>query len=248
MRSNSLLNTEEAARFLRVSAASIRRWSDAGLLPAQRVGRRRARRFAQADLIQFLDQTPGDTPRVRNEPAAVNVGGTSIPLRTHLAPIYSTDLGGLRLTVPFLADGLRAGQPCFLEATGAVLERYALALTEQQKIGFAAACQTGQLTVIPGPGSSPAAAIDNWEELFSKALAGGPTILRVVGEMACVRPMFSSDADMLAYEEAFDLMARRYPAVTVCQYDAREFSGEVILRALKAHPDMLELHIGGFLN
>ena len=38
---DSLLNTEEAARFLRVSEASIRRWSDAGLLPARRVGRRR---------------------------------------------------------------------------------------------------------------------------------------------------------------------------------------------------------------
>jgi transcriptional repressor of dcmA and dcmR len=154
----------------------------------------------------------------------------------------------LRLTVPFLADGLRAGQPCFLEATGDVLERYAHALTEQHNIGFEVARQTGQLAVMPGPGPSPAAAIANWEELFGKALAAGPTILRVVGEMACVRPMFASDADMLAYEEAFDLMARRYPAVTLCQYDAREFSGEVILRALKAHPDMLDLHIGGFLN
>ena len=40
---DSLLNTKEAARFLRVSEASIRRWSDAGLLPARRVGRRRER-------------------------------------------------------------------------------------------------------------------------------------------------------------------------------------------------------------
>src|SRR2546426_7368523 len=52
--SGKLLNTEEAARFLRVSEASIRRWSDAGLLPAVRVGGRRERRVREAHPIQYL--------------------------------------------------------------------------------------------------------------------------------------------------------------------------------------------------
>src|SRR5437868_4286586 len=37
-----LLTTRDAATFLKVSEASIRRWTDSGLLPAHRVGRRRA--------------------------------------------------------------------------------------------------------------------------------------------------------------------------------------------------------------
>jgi len=134
MESTSLLNTKEAARFLRVSEASIRRWSDSGLLPAQRVGRRRERRFAQPDLVAFLGKPSGDSQPAATETSSVNVGGASVPLRTHLAPIYSTDLGGLRLSVPFLADGLRAGQPCFLAATGPVLDRYNRALTDQASI------------------------------------------------------------------------------------------------------------------
>ena len=93
-----------------------------------------------------------------------------------------------------------------------------------------------------------AEALANWERLFGKALAGGPTILRIVGEMACERMMFSSDAEMLAYEEAYEVMIQRYPAVTLCQYDAREFNGEVILRVLKSHPDMFQQHLGGLLN
>src|SRR5258708_33455421 len=105
MVSNSLLNTEEAARFLRVSQASIRRWSDAGLLPARRVGRRRERRFATADLVQFLGQRSGD-PLPSRQAVTVIVGGAPVPLRTHVAPIYSTDLRGLKLAVPFLAAGL----------------------------------------------------------------------------------------------------------------------------------------------
>jgi excisionase family DNA binding protein len=244
--SNSLLNTEEAARFLRVSQASIRRWSDAGLLPARRVGRRRERRFAQADLVQFLGQRTGD-PQVPKQALTVSVGGAPISLRTHLAPIFSTDLGGLRLTVPFLADGLRSGQPCFLAATGVVLERYFRALG-QEAIDVDEAQRSGRLTIVGWPGATVAEAIGNWELLFGKALAAGPAILRIVGEMACERSMFSSDAEMLAYEEAYEVMIRRYPAVTLCQYDAREFNGEVILRVLKAHPDMFQQHLGGLLN
>src|SRR4030088_3223237 len=103
-----LMNTAEAARFLRVSQASIRRWSDAGLLPGRRVGRRRERRFAESDLLQFLDRA--------EEPSG------------HLATFYSSDAGRMRLTVPFLMDGLRSGQPCFLAASEEILELYTRAL------------------------------------------------------------------------------------------------------------------------
>ena len=247
MVSTSLLNTEEAARFLRVSQASIRRWSDAGLLPARRVGRRRERRFAHADLVQFLGQRTGD-PQLPKQALTVNVGGAPISVRTHLAPIFSTDLGGLRLSVPFLAEGLAVGQPCFLAATGDVLERYIKALSQEPALDLHAAARDGRWTVVGWPGGTVAEALANWERLFGKALAGGPTILRIVGEMACERTMFSSDAEMLAYEEAYEVMIQRYPAVTLCQYDAREFSGEVILRVLKAHPDMFQQHLGGLLN
>lgn len=247
--SDNLLNTDEAARFLRVSEASIRRWSDAGMLPARRVGRRRERRFVQADLVQFLGLPTGRVgPPAGAVASTVAVGGASIPIRSHLAPIYSTDLGGLRLAVPFLADGLRAGHPCFLAATGAVLERYARDLTEEHAVDFAAAVKSGRLTLVAWPGATATEAIANWERLFSKALAGGPTVLRVVGELACERSMFASDAEMFAYEEAYELMSRRFPAVTLCQYDAREFDGEIILRVLKTHPDLFEQHLGVFLN
>jgi transcriptional repressor of dcmA and dcmR len=245
--SSSLLNTREAARFLRVSEASIRRWSDFGLLPSHRVGPRRERRFAPADLRQFLGKPTGQAQPAASDVSSVSIGGASVPLRTHVAPIYSSDAGGLRLSVPFLADGLRAGQPCVLEATGVVLDRYAKALTEQG-IDFAAAVDNGQLAVLAGPGANADDAVANWERVFAKALASGPTVLRLVGEMACIRPMFGSDAAMLHYEEAFEVMSKRFPLITLCQYDAREFNGETMLRVLKAHPDMYELHLGGFLN
>jgi excisionase family DNA binding protein len=248
MPSSILLNTKEAARFLRVSEASIRRWSDAGLLPASRVGRRRERRFAQGDLVLFLGQPERRAKAAVAEPSPVIVGGAPVPPRTHIAPIYSTDLGGLRLSVPFLADGLRAGQPCFLVAHGDDLNRYAGALKHDEGIDFDGAVRRGELGVLDGPGANVSEAIANWERLFGNALADGPAVIRVAGEMTSERRKFVSEAEMMAYEEAFDVMARRFPVITLCQYDAREFDGAMILRVLKCHPDMLELDLGRFLN
>lgn len=243
--SDSLLNTREAAQLLRVSEASIRRWSDSGLLPARRVGRRRERRFERSELERFLGEASGQRSTV---PASVlGLGGVSIPLRGHYAPIYSTDGGGLRLTVPFLADGLRAGQHCFLAASGEVLGRYARALADEG-IDFEEVTQDGRLVILNWPGSNAAEVIARWEHLFAKALAGRPSMLRVAGDMSSERHMFPSEAEMMAYEEAYDRMARRFPLVTLCAYDAREFSGETILRMLKAHPDMFQGNLGFFLT
>jgi excisionase family DNA binding protein len=229
-----MLNTAEAAQFLRVSQASIRRWTDAGLLGAHRVGPRRERRFEQSDLLAFMDHQGS-----RGAGTAVSVGGVCLPAPAHLATFYSSTVGGLRLTVPFLAEGLRLGQPCYLVAADEVLERYTGALTKEDVRG---------LNVVRFGAGSVAAALAQWEGNFASALAKGPALIRVVGEMTSERTMFSSEEEMLRYEEAFDLMSRRYPVAVMCQYDVREFSGIAMLRALKAHPDLFELRMGTFLN
>lgn len=244
--SDVLLNTKEAARLLRVSEASIRRWSDSGLLSARRVGGRRERRFERSVLERFLGQATAE--RQPAHATSLRIGGASFPIGGHFAPIYSTDAGALRLTLPFLADGLRAGQTCFLAASGPVLDRYAEALAHEPGVDFDGARQAGRLVVLEWQGATATDVIANWEQLFANALAARPTVLRVAGDMACERPMFPSEAEMMAYEEAYDRMARRFPLVTLCAYDAREFGGETILRMLKAHPDMFQQHLGLFLS
>ena len=242
--SNALLNTKEAAQLLRVSEASIRRWSDSGLLASRRVGGRRERRFERSEVERFLGQATGEG--LASPLATLTLGGESIPLRGHFAPIYSTDDGALRLTLPFLADGLRAGQACFLAASGDVLARYAKAFADDG-IEFEEATQSGQLVILNWPGANAAEVIARWEQLFAKAVSRRPSTLRAVGDMACERHMFPSEAEMMAYEEAYDRMARRFPLITLCAYDARVFSGATILRMLKAHPDMFQQHLGMFL-
>jgi hypothetical protein len=110
------------------------------------------------------------------------------------------------------------------------------------------AAQLGQYVTAAGPGLNTRGALDFWEQYFWPLLSTQRTPIRVVGEMSSERKLFSSDAEMMSYEVAFNVLAKRFPTVTLCQYDVREFDGDTIFQALRAHPDLYGLHLGSFLN
>ena len=56
---SDLLNIKEAAALLKVSEASLRRWTNAGRLACLRLGAKRERRFRRADLMAFLEEREG---------------------------------------------------------------------------------------------------------------------------------------------------------------------------------------------
>jgi excisionase family DNA binding protein len=243
------LSTREVADVLRVSEASVRRWSDDGTLPVRRVGKRRERRFKRGDVEKFGEAArPARQPAPQTSPA-VALGGEQVGVGTHLAAVYSSEAGRLRLTVPFLTDGLKLGQPCFLMAAGEVLGAYLEAFEHSLGVeGLDAARANGNLRIAPAPGATVRAAIDYWEDGLWSAVQAGARVVRVVGEMASEREVFVSEAEMLAYEAGLGQTIRRFPCVVVCQYDARVFSGEALLTALRAHPDLYRLPLGRFLN
>ena len=165
------------------------------------------------------------------------LGGAPVPLHAHYPTFYSTDEGRMRMSLPFLRDGLRLGQPCFLAATGAVAERYRAALPAG-----------AGLTVVDGPGQSVEDALAFWERAMWQAIENGASVIRAVGEMTCERELFSSEAEMMRYELAYNRIARRFPVVSLCQYDVREFRGDIVFEAFKAHPDVYDQQVGVFLS
>src|SRR2546429_3622594 len=112
--SDKLLTTREASTFLRVSEASVRRWADAGILTGSRVGRRGARRFREADLLQFMQ--PGNRRPTPGAAAAraVVIQGMAVALGSHLGSFYSSDAGPPRVPVPFLRGGVLASPGCVM--------------------------------------------------------------------------------------------------------------------------------------
>jgi excisionase family DNA binding protein len=239
--------TNSAAAYLGVSEASVRRWADSGVLPVQRVGRRRARRFAEEDLRRLkASGWMAGHPTTGGANSRATARTSQLGAHDHVATFYDSDAGRLRLTLPFLRDGLLAGQRCFLVASKVVADEYVHALSRQRNLDIPTAIETGALSIRSGVGSTSREATAAWERLWWEALGLGASAIRVVGEMATYEG-FTDGSKMLEYEIAYDCLAKRLPVMTICQYDVRRFSGETIIGVLKAHPDLFSKRIADFL-
>ena len=102
---SELLDIAQAAALLRVSEASLRRWTNSGRLPCRRIGGRRERRFRRADLMAFLERD------------ASNTGAH------HVCAFYASDQARTRQAASFIGNGLDAGSVCILAAERRVRER-----------------------------------------------------------------------------------------------------------------------------
>jgi len=235
-----LLDIEEAAKFLNVSETSLRRWTNAGRLACLRVGRRRERRFRRADLLAFMENQPvggqagpprSDSPHV----AHTVIDGVSYALGAHLCGLFASEIGRIKQVISFLEDGLRPGTVCFYVAPDRS-RADVLAHLEKSRPSLRTDIAAGRL-IIPDFKPSPRAQLEYFETSMGAALRGGAHTLRLVGDVSGLGPK-TEDEGLLEFEAEFgEVIAKRFPVVTLCQYDVHQFSGVTILNALKLHRD-----------
>ncbi len=245
--SDKLLTTREASTFLRVSEASVRRWADAGILTASRVGRRGARRFREADLLQFMQ--PGNRRPTPGAAAAraVVIQGMAVALGSHLVSFYSSDAGRLRVPVPFLRDGILAGQACLMFVTAPLRELYLEALSAEQ-VNVDAAISAGLLTFMSTRQESVAGWIADCERHVANAVRDHPGPVRFLGETVTALQSLGSVQELLSLEQQLAPVVRRLPVVMLCPYDVRTFDGLTIVEALKLHFDTYSYQLAYFLS
>jgi excisionase family DNA binding protein len=244
--SGRVLTTREAARFLQVSEASIRRWTNQGLLPASRVGRRRARRFTEQDLQRFMGTT-ADAPTGRAWPEVITVKGMQVALGSHLASLYGTDAGRFGLAVTFLREGILAGQTCLLYADARLRKQYLRALAGEG-VDVHAPVSTGLLAFMPVKPVSAKEWIASFERFVSDATRDRPGPIRFLGDTTTGLANVGSAAELLNLEQQVSLIVKRLPMVVLCPYDVRAFDGVTLLESLKLHFDTFEHRFGYFLN
>lgn len=250
-----LLNIKEAAALLKVSEASLRRWTNAGRLACLRLGAKRERRFRRADLLSFLEDraaTPVPARPTGSRPAEVMLEGIAIEYGNHLCTLYENDLGRLKWSVPFLADGLRNGDGCFLIATAAVRDEIVGQVSEALDGGetdgaVARALEQGQLVLSDGIADGEAMC-RFVERSLVMGTRSGTQSFRLLGDMSWCLKLGMTYDELIAYEARYNYdIARRFPLVSVCQYDVRDFTGSAVLNALKCHEDTFDYPLSRFL-
>jgi excisionase family DNA binding protein len=235
---SDLLNIKQAARLLNVTETSLRRWTNEGRLACFRIGAKRERRFRRADLLTFLEEQPARGPTPGRAAADLRphtlVGGPPLAAGTHLCSLYATGAGRTKLAAEFLIDGLKPDSVCYLVATPSS-SREVLRQINRQYPTVDADIESGRLIILQYRDSG-AEQLELWETQFVSSLRRGARTLRVVGNVS--EAGFTRAKDVINYEQDYDrLLARRFPLVTLCQYDARRHPGVFLSQVLKQHPD-----------
>jgi excisionase family DNA binding protein len=244
---HDLLDIKQAAQFLQVSETSLRRWTNTGRLASLRVGRRRERRFRREDLMAFMEHHPRALVGTEAESGilggerATTIGGTSVPLPTHLCGLYESEVGRVAQAANFLADGLRPGITCFLVQLPEVEDQILARLKRTSHRSLEQDIDAGRL-VLYKYRSSPQAQLEDFERAFLAAIRGGAKVLRLVGDVTGgARKAGQPMEKTLEMEAGFERMVRRFPAVALCQYDARQHSGRDLLSIYRCHGDSFTL-------
>ncbi len=249
---SGLLNIKQAAQMLNVSEVSLRRWTRSGELACLRVGPKQERRFRQEDLQAYLQKHAAparaglDCGRAAGG-SYIDLEGVSIDHGSHMCSLYKSDLGRVKLAVPFLSEGLSGGDLCFLIAAGETKDHILKRLeTVRRNVGGEIA--DGGLVVSTGAASG-AAMYDYFESAFVEGMRSGARTLRVLGDMTWALDKGISVDELMDFELRYNqFLAHQFPVVSLCQYDARRFSGVAILDALKCHDDTFKYPLGRFLS
>jgi len=216
---SELLDIAQAAALLRVSEASLRRWTNAGRLPCRRIGGRRERRFRRADLMAFLEGDASEAPA------------------RHVCGFYASDLGRTRQAASLVENGLDAGGVCILTAQRRVREPVLARLARRRPL-LRRDLEAKRL-LVSEYAETAATQLKFWETTFGAAMRDGARALRVVGDVSGGRLAREGDFDqVLEYEAGYETLSRRFPVTTACLYDARSYSGLEAARLVQRHPDL----------
>lgn len=248
-----LLTIEQAARYLNVSKASLRRWTNHGRLACHRVGVRRERRFARADLDAFLDRAGGLSGRhgltgreARHASLSPMVALDEAVRRgevPHVSLYFRDDDELWRLVRPYLLSHLGAGHPIvyICDSVPPATFRQRLSAEGHDPATLEA---SGALRLLTAPeaylrtGSFTADGMLAFiESAILDARAAGHLTALLSGEMTWYFTGATGVEAMIDYEERLNGLMSRYPGITIlCSYDLRRFNGAMVVDSLSVHP------------
>jgi anti-sigma regulatory factor (Ser/Thr protein kinase) len=170
----------------------------------------------------------------------------------HEALCYSSDEELAAVAVPFLLDGVAAGEPAMVFAdepatklikaelsraglSRAGLSRAGLSKAEPGLAGLGSGASGVEFAVGDGRPGRPAAAIRSFRELLGARVAAGAGQIRIVGELSCLGrdPTWQWWS---RYESVINHAYDDFPLWGLCAYDTRRTPEPVLADVARTHP------------
>jgi hypothetical protein len=168
----------------------------------------------------------------------------------HICGFYRKPVERDNILVPFLADGLAAGDKCTCVVDSCPPDDVLASLGERLEVGpFVAGRQLEVLdadgTYLAGGGFLPDRMLKFWEAKARQGPSGDSGgFARNVGDMSWAHRDPRAVDDLVGYESELNRIMSDFPQVNLCLYDLTRCSGELIMDVLKTHPKVL---LGGMV-
>lgn len=177
----------------------------------------------------------------------VDINGLQASPGDHICVFYRGEAERHRIMLPFLRDGLRAGDKCICIVSPADHRCIESSVLDAGTRGKASDPGTLKLdhfhdTYTRGGAFDRAHMLEYWRRWGEETFTGEPRPFgRTVSDMSWAQDLFSTPVleDFMAYEAEATRFARAYSSVALCLYDIDRFGGNVIIPALRVHPKML---------
>src|SRR5258708_22410692 len=180
---------------------------------------------------------------------SVTINGLRAQTGDHICAFYRGRDERDRLVVPFLQEGVRAGDVCLCITGGTDhrhLERSVLDGCDDADPGVLQ-IEDAEDTYLAGGSFSSDRMLSYWSDWGNKTFeAQGRTFARAATDMSWAQNVITGTLidDFMGYEVQATRYARAYPQVAICLYDLEKFRGNVIIPVLKVHP---KVFFGGML-
>lgn len=177
--------------------------------------------------------TGQEAPTIVNRP---------VPIGTHICAFYSGPAARDELVMPFLAEGIRAGQKCICVLESLSPAEVVARLGREVDLGRSV--ETGQLELATSADAylrtgtfSVDEMLSYWEQAVAEARGPeGTGVLRGAGEMPSALDHPDGRREFFRYEATITTFVADLPAVLFCLYDLQRFGAEVLVDSLRTHP------------
>jgi len=180
---------------------------------------------------------------------AFGIPGLQFAPGDHICAFYPSLAERDEILIPYLREGLKAGDKCICVVDSTVPEVVFAALGADVDLGSCLErqqleVQRSEDTYFCGGSFSAGVMLDFWDRSIGEAMAGGFGFSRAVGEMTWAVRQMPGVEELVEYEARLNKFLPRYPQVILCLYELDRFNGEVLVDVLKTHPKVL---LGGMV-
>ena len=175
--------------------------------------------------------------------------GLQLGAGDHICGFYRKPAERDDILIPFLVEGLKAGDKCTCVVDSCTPDDVLASMSEHVEVEpYVSVSQLEVLdsdgTYLADGGFLPARMLQFWEAKARQSPFTGTGLARNIGDMSWAHRSQDAVTQLIGYESELNRIMANVPQVNLCLYDLTRCSGDLIMDVLKTHPKAL---LGGMV-